>query len=904
MSTRTRISLDGAWDFQIDPDQGADVSAIHEWRTAQVPLPWQAQFDDLRQVSGTAWYRRHFDHAPAAPGCALILHFGAVDYYATVWLNGRKLGDHEGGYLPFEFDVTNDVAAGDNELVVRVVDPSDDRSRYAEMPFSEIPHGKQSWYGPIGGIWQSVWLEDRPAVHIRSLRLAPQVADAAIDIAVRFSGQQSPDREGEGGPVAYASGSAGRASLTARVFGPDGQQVAETMLDAGGQGRAALGAAPSLWSPDSPALYRVEVTLSGGDGGEDLLADYCGFRTVEARDGRIYLNGEPIYLRGALDQSYFPETIYTVPSVEYLEDQARKSKALGLNCLRIHIKIEDPRYYEVADRLGLLVWTEIPNWVLLTPATDRRAQATFRGMIERDGNHPSIIAWTLINENWGTDLTRNPDHRRWLIDFYHAAKQMDPTRLIVDNSACKTNAHVAGDLEDYHPYKCIPDHADEWDEWVDEFADRSSDWIWYPDCLDQRRPDSPLIVSEFGNWGLPDPRTLNEHGAEPWWFQTGHEWGDGIVHPHAMRHRFDFFGLGDVFGSFDEFILASQEHMARSLHYEISSMRLRPEIGGYVITELTDVHWECNGLMTMQRAVKHGLDPILTSVNQDNVVIIRPQQWSGQPGERIRVQVRAFGVDGPGQEGVIDWCAGAEQGSLPAPGGVVEVTLAQAGLIPIEATWRSGDAAVAVNRVEVACVQPAVITAPLRVLDNRGLAIALRHLGYDVTHGAPGKTPTDGEILVATRYGRQMQAAIQQGARGLLIADENFALSKDNLRLPAGAIVAREDTQWEGDWATSFSWLRKRGPFAGLPGGPLLEMEYADIMPDAVHAGLPAWAARSHSWSGLALGWIHKPVSLLSVLPYGHGRIAITTFKLNAGALGNNAIAQALLGGILEVLAE
>ena len=883
MTTRTRISLDGAWDFQLDPTQSADSSAISEWRTAQVPMPWQAQFDDLRLVDGTAWYRRHFAYTPIAGGVA-ILHFGAVDYFASVWLNGRKLGEHEGGYLPFEFDVTHDLVAGDNELVVRVVDPSDDRTCYGETPFSEIPHGKQSWYGPIGGIWQSVWLEQRQAVHIRSLRLTPQPVSGMIEIAASLN-------------AALPQG----ANLTVIVYDPVGQAVAETALAADGRGQAHLSEPPALWSPDSPSLYRVQVTLTA-DGNQDVLDATCGFRTVEARAGRIYLNGAPIYLRGALDQGYFPETIYTVPSLAYLEDQATKAKALGLNCLRIHIKIEDPRYYEVADRLGLLIWTEIPNWVLLTENTNRRAQETFAAMVERDWNHPSIIAWTLINENWGTDLTRNPDHRRWLVDFYHTARQIDPTRLIVDNSACNSNAHVAGDIEDFHPYKAIPDHAGEWDKWVDEFADRNSKWIWYPDCLDQRRADLPLIVSEFGNWGLPNPETLDEGGSEPWWFQTGQEWGDGVVHPHAMLQRFDNFGLNDVFGSFESFIAASQEHMARSLHYEISSMRLRPEIGGYVITEFTDVHWECNGLMTMQREIKHGLDPILTSVNQDNVVIVRPQQWSGRPGERVRVELRAFGVDGPSAEGMIDWRAGSEHGSLPAPGGVVEVLLPQPGLHTIEARWLRGEGVVAVNQVELASVQPQVSATPLRVLDDRGLGIALRHLGYNVAHGAPAKAAAKGAILVANRYSRRLQEAVQGGASALLIAGEDFSLSKGNLRLPTGSIVGRKDTPWVGDWATSFSWLKKSGPFATLPGGPLLEIEYGDIMPDAVYVGLPAWATRSHSWAGLALGWIHKPVSLLSMMPYGKGQLAITTFKLNAKTVAENVLAQALLDGALQLL--
>jgi hypothetical protein len=281
---------------------------------------------------------------------------------------------------------------------------------------------------------------------------------------------------------------------------------------------------------------------------------------------------------------------------------------------------------------------------------------------------------------------------------------------------------------------------------------------------------------------------------------------------------------------------------------------------------------------------------------------VRPQQWSGLPGERVRVELRAFGVDGPAREGVIEWCAGGEQGRLAAPGGIVEALLPQPGLVTVEARWLHDGALIAANQVEVACVQPPVSSTPLRVLDDRSLAVTLRHLGYNVVQGDPGKAAAKGAILVATRYGRRLQAAIQQGAAALLIADADFSLSKGNLRLPAGAIVAREDTQWEGNWATSFSWLEKRGPFAILPGGPLLEMEYADIMPDAVYAGLPAWAARSHSRAGLALGWIHKPVSLLAHLPYGKGQLAVTTFKLDARRLGENVVAQALFDGIVQLL--
>jgi beta-galactosidase/beta-glucuronidase len=155
-----RISLDGAWDFQINSSNVSDATPHGEWRSAIVPMPWQAQFDDPRNTSGVAWYRRHFviDQAAfrSAAENSAILHFGAVDYHATVWLNGELFGAHEGGYLPFEFEVINRLREGNNELLVKVIDATDDRQRYAEFPFSEVPHGKQSWYGPIGGIWAEI----------------------------------------------------------------------------------------------------------------------------------------------------------------------------------------------------------------------------------------------------------------------------------------------------------------------------------------------------------------------------------------------------------------------------------------------------------------------------------------------------------------------------------------------------------------------------------------------------------------------------------------------------------------------------------------------------------------------------------------------------------------------------
>ena len=191
---------------------------------------------------------------------------------------------------------------------------------------------------------------------------------------------------------------------------------------------------------------------------EDDIERHFGFRTIETRNGRFYLNGEPIYLRAALDQDYYPGTICTVPSVEFLEDQFRKAKELGLNCLRCHIKAADPRYYEVADRMGLLVWTELPNGGMSTDRSRGRKEKLLKGIVDRDGNHPSIVIWTIINENWGVDLVNDAGsprlaeaHLRWL-------KAYDPTRLVVDNSPLAPSFHVESDIADYHFYAAFPDH--------------------------------------------------------------------------------------------------------------------------------------------------------------------------------------------------------------------------------------------------------------------------------------------------------------------------------------------------------------------------------------------------------------------------------------------------------------
>ena len=556
---RQVISLDGEWLFRHETDRTD--------RTAIVPMPWQASFADLRQSSGKARYRRSF----ARPDGATVLRFGAVSYMAEVLVNGHPVGTHEGGYLPFECPIPPEIMKDMNEVEVRCLLP-DGAPNDAGIAFAEIPHGKQSWYGPIGGIWQSVTLEVRNPAHLVDCSIVANLT-GAVDVTLTV-----PDAAVGAEAVLEVAGQKATIRLTATSV------HVRLQIDT-----------PALWSPDSPNLYNLDISIRRGKI-LDQTSHRFGFRSFEARGGQLFLNGQPYYMRAALDQDYYPEGICTPPSLEFLEDQLHKAKALGLNMLRCHIKVPDPRYYEVADRLGMLIWTEIPNVGSFTKAAAARMKATMEGILARDGNHPCIVIWTLINEDWGTRLTDDAAHRRWLADSFDWLKARDPTRLVCDNSPCNGNFHVKGDFDDFHYYRSVPERRDEWDALTREFA-QGADWTWTPFGDGIRTGDEPKIVSEFGVWGLPQPAQVKINGAEPWWMETGQLWGDGAAYPHGIEGRFASLSLGRTFGTVEKFVEAAQWYQFANLKYEIEQMRAWPQIQGYVITEFTDVHWESNGLL-------------------------------------------------------------------------------------------------------------------------------------------------------------------------------------------------------------------------------------------------------------------------------------------------------------------
>ena len=885
---RTTISLDGKWAFRHGDGP---------WREAVVPMPWQAQFEDLRQVSGTALYRRSFDAPQIAAPDQLVLRFGAASYHATVRLNDQVIGTHEGGYLPFECVIPATSLKPINLLEVKVILPDGDAPSTPEMPFGEIPHGKQSWYGPIGGLWQSVVLEQRHTCHLSRCAIRADLATGQVSVGLTLS---QP------------------ANTEITLIDPQGKEVARGNT---GSGTLTL-SVPTVqpWHPDTPALYTARVCVLHSGQPVDVTEHRFGFRSVETRNGQILLNGAPFYMRGALDQDYYPEGICTPPSVAFLEDQLHKAKALGLNLLRCHIKIPDPRYYEVADRLGMLIWTEIPNVGNFTAASARRMKETMQGILERDGNHPCIIIWTLINEDWGTRLTEDASHRSWLAGMYDWLKAADPGRLVVDNSPCAPNFHVKTDLNDYHYYRSVPERRSEWDQLTTEFA-AGADWTYTPYGDGQRRGDEPLIVSEFGVWGLPDPaKVATPDGKEPWWMETGSVWGDGVAYPHGIQNRFMTYRLDAAFGSFAAFVMAAQWYQFENLKYQIESMRAEAPIQGYVITEFTDVHWESNGLLDMNRNPRVFHDQFAT-INADIVIVPRVAHYAGQAGAAVDIQLRvALGGRSLPDGADLHWEIGAASGVIAVPGGaagsvlnlgrlavplpgsavncVARLALKLSAMGQVLARNHVDFSVYAARETAPATARPSIATA------DRAIAAQARGLGYRVV------AAEDADVILAAGLDAADIAALQGGARYLVLADGRAKL-KNSLRLDKGpmahlpdiGVTARAGTIWRGDWIAGFSWIRRQGAFADIPGGPLIDLSFDKVVPHHVLTGFKSWEFGGLVHAGLVAGWIHKPAALIAERQVGRGMVLVSTFRLLNDPPGRDPVATALFDALVATAA-
>jgi hypothetical protein len=884
-----------AWQFQTDPSAVLKVGdlPVAGWRPAVANRSWNAQFEDLRDYFGVAWYKTTVDVTKRSRGERVLVRFGAVDHFAEVFVNGVQVGTHEGAYTPFTVDLSDHVRPGANELVVRVTDPPPTppggTPRFPDMPYEELPRGKQNWYIQNGGLWQPVVLDIRPALYIERVHVTPNTTGALkVDVEIA------------GAPLKRST-----TMVKCDVRGPDGRVVVSLpvarVTGAGTVMATGTVGSPKLWSPATPTLYTVDVSLQGGS--TDRATARFGFREFTAREGQFFLNGAPFYMRGALDQDFYADSIYSTPDKPFVVEMMRKGRQLGLNVLRCHIKVCDPVYLDAADEVGMLVWYEVPSWDRWTPGSVARGRKTFDEMVTRDWNHPSIVIQSLINEAWGIDMTK-ADQRAGLRQWFDDAKgRVAPLgRLIVDNSACCENFHLKSDIDDFHQYYSIPDNAERWDKWVADFASRPA-WSYTPHGDGSRSGKEPLVVSEFGNWGLPDlPETL------PWWFARDFD-GRAITRPAGLFERFKTLGFERLFKDYGALARDTQWRQFQSLKHEIESMRRQNSIRGYVITEFTDINWEANGLMNMWRQPKVYADA-LADIQQDDVLLPVAEKTSVTVGEPIRISVdlsRYGDVDPAGGDlqyeggGIVGGFKPTPSVARAAVGHIADIELKTihpfiSVTLPtrlrIAMTLRSAAGQVIAKNFQDVFVYPAAgAQVEARVHDPHG---ALGMLPWKAQAGA-----SNGVVVSAT-LDAETRRFVEAGGRALVIARGvlfTFAAT------PGLAAVERRD-ELDGNWVSNFPWVDAgSAAFKDVAVGHITGAEASAATPRRLLAGVPdaAWAS-GDVLAGNFYGWLNDSHAVTAQLRLGKGKVILTTFDVEQ--YGKDLFTTRLVDGLIRYLAS
>ena len=529
MTRKRWLNLNGLWEYAIRPKEQRQPKTFNG--QILVPFPVESALSGVMKRVGEEnrlWYRRTFEIPSKWMYQHILLHFGAADWETTVWVNGKELGSHRGGYDPFTFDITDALKqSGPQEIIVAVWDPTDVGTQ---------PRGKQVcnpnviWYTPTTGIWQTVWLEPVLQWRIEGLKLTPDIDHSrlVVELDSKYLSRSSTvivsvldgDRE-----VASGTG-----SKRTEVVIPDAK----------------------LWSPDNPFLYNLHITLRHfRDPNQiyDEVTSYFGMRKVsidkdENGVTRIFLNNKPLFMFGPLDQGFWPDGLYTAPTDEALRYDIEVTKKLGFNMARKHVKVEPARWYYWCDKLGLMVWQDMPSGDrYITPGdgdiqrsdeSARQFELELKRIIDTFGNHPSIVMWVLFNEGWGQYDTQRLT--KWV-------KQYDPTRLV--NSASGWADRGVGDVHDIHKYP--------------------------GPTSPQPEPNRAAVLGEFGGLGLPI---------------SGHTWQD----EKNWSYR-SFKTAGELTDAY------------LSLLNKLGPLINSPGLAAAVYTQTSDVEIEVNGLMTYDRAI-------------------------------------------------------------------------------------------------------------------------------------------------------------------------------------------------------------------------------------------------------------------------------------------------------------
>ena len=558
--TRSRwLNLNGNWGFCQDPE---DRGLQDAWylledfeQTIVVPFCVESEASGVHdtQPARVVWYSRTFE-VPDGWGPRVVLRIGASDHWTRIYVNGHRVADHRGGYSPFWAEVGHVLVAGTNRVTIRVAD---------SLSWTQ-PRGKQAgttrWpidYESVTGIWQTVWLEPLPNVSVEGIGCSYSLEDSTLDLLIELSEQFD-----------------GQVEVT--VVDPEGVTAGKVTSSSKGRAECRLTLkieAPLLWSPESPHLYELEIRLLDNAGSEmDRVESYAGLREVTVAHGRLHLNGGRIYLRGVLDQGYFPDGWYTAISDEQLRQDVELTLAMGFNFARKHQKAEDPRYLYWADKLGLMVWAEMPSGRIFSTELVTTLTEEWMQLVRRDRGHPSVIGWVPFNESWGVwNQAQRPEQRAFVDALVCLTKAMDQSRPVVGNDGWE---YSSGDLWTLHLYEGEGDDR--------SIAERLRIVVDSPHV--PLNPSGSQMAPRVGALPGADvkglPVLLTECG------------GVGFV----AESREDAFAYGDLPQD-----IAALERRVRAVAEAVSES---PMLCGFVWTQLTDVQQEINGLLYFDRSPK------------------------------------------------------------------------------------------------------------------------------------------------------------------------------------------------------------------------------------------------------------------------------------------------------------
>ncbi|MBC7502583.1 MAG: glycoside hydrolase family 2 [Herminiimonas sp.] len=577
-------SLNGAWRFTFADDRRYEhpsdpIEWTHEIIVPFAPESRMSGIDD-RGFHPVCWYQRDFDLTP--DGNRALLHFGAVDYRARVWVNGHLVAEHEGGHTPFSADITQALeASGRNTVTVFVEDDPHDLAK---------PRGKQDWqlephsiwYPRTTGIWQTVWLERVSRTYISKLRWTPHFDGFEIGCETFVSGDPMQDL-----------------TIEARIMHGDKILADDRYKLIGGEAHRKISLSDPgiddsrnelLWSPEKPTLLDAQITLRQGNMILDVVHSYTALRSANINRDRFMLNGRPYPMRLVLDQGYWPDSLMTAPSDEALRKDVELAKAMGFNGVRKHQKIEDPRYLYWADRLGLLVWEEMPSAYRFTPLAMTRLVKEWAEVIERDYSHPCIIVWVPFNESWGVpNLTSMQAHRNAVEALYHLTRTLDSTRPVIGNDGWEASAT---DILGIHDYDASPEKLGA------RYGSAQAQ-----DLFDRRRPGGRILTLD----GYPhrgQPIVLTEFG--------------GIAYAKCPEP-----GVRQIWGYSK---VENDQEFGDSYRKLLAVVNETVMFSGFCYTQFADTFQEANGLLCANRMPKLPLEQIFAAtINQPLAEIKKAQ---------------------------------------------------------------------------------------------------------------------------------------------------------------------------------------------------------------------------------------------------------------------------------------